>query len=101
MMRGKQAQTEILRGLTSGETDDDAVSEDEERVEQVNAMHTARVDDVDVVPDSVLHMSTRGVRIAVGVVSALPVLQDLPTLLEMDVAETVVGAKTLKFNAKF
>lgn len=101
MMRGEQAQTEILRGLTGGETDDDAVSEDEERVEQVNAMHTARVDGVDVFPYSVLHMSTRGVRIAVGVVSALPVLQDLPTRLEMDVAETVVGAKTLKFNPKF
>ncbi|KAK1862570.1 hypothetical protein I4F81_005138 [Pyropia yezoensis] len=101
MMRGEQAQTEILHGLTGRETDDEAVSEDEERVEQVNAMHAVRLDDRDAVPDSVLHMSTRGVRIAVGVLSALPGLQDLPTLLEMDVAETVVGAKTLKFNAKF
>lgn len=101
MMRGEQAQTEILRGLTGGESDDDAGSEDDALVEQMNAVHVAQVDHVDAVPDSVLHMSTRGVRIAVGALSGLPGLQDLSTLLEMDVAETVVGAKTLDFNAKF
>lgn len=64
-------------------------------------MDLAHVEDVTPVPPSVLSMSTRGVRVAVGDLSALPGLQDLPHLLEMDVSESVAVAKTLKFYGRF
>lgn len=101
MMRGEQAQTEILRGLADGDSDNDDASDDEERVEEENAVSMARVDDVSAVPDVVLQMSTRGIRMLVAELTDMPGFEDLPRLLEMDVAATVNAAKTLKFYAKF
>lgn len=101
MMRGEQAQTEILRGLADGDSDEEDISDDEERAEELNAVRMARVDDVSAVPDIVLHMSTRGVRISVAELSAFPGFSNLPELLEMDVAASVSAAKTVKFYAKF
>lgn len=101
MMRGEQALTEVLRGLSDGDSGEDDESEDEERAEERNAISMARADDVHSVPDSVLRMSTRGVRMAVGELSAHPGFEGLPVLLEMDPAEAVSAAKTAKFYAKF
>lgn len=101
MMRGEQAQTEILRGLPADDSDDDEGTDDEERAEERNAIELAHAEDVTSVPPAILSMSTRGVRVAVGDLSALPGLQDLPYLLEMDAAESVSVAKTLKYYARF
>ncbi|KAK1862347.1 hypothetical protein I4F81_004921 [Pyropia yezoensis] len=101
MMRGEEAQTEILRGLPVDKSDDEEGTDDEEHVEERDAVLFADVDDVLAVPPSVLTMSTRGVRMAVGDLSALLGLHDLPQLLEMDVAECAAVAKTLKFYGRF
>lgn len=101
MMRDEQAHTEILRGLPEDDSDEDDVTDDEETLKERNAVDLAHVEYVTSVPPSVLSMSTRGVRVAVGDLSALPGLQDLPYLLEMDVAESVTVAKTLKFYGRF
>ncbi|KAK1868927.1 hypothetical protein I4F81_011409 [Pyropia yezoensis] len=101
MMLGEQAQAEILRGLPVYERDQEEGTDDEEHVEERDAVQLAHVDDVLAVPPSVLTMSTRGVRMTVGDLSGLPGLQNLPQLLEMDIAECVAVAKTLKFFARF
>ncbi|KAK1857957.1 hypothetical protein I4F81_000571 [Pyropia yezoensis] len=101
MMRGEQAQKEILRGLPVDESDEEEGTDDEERVEERDAVQLAHVDDVLAVPPSVLAMSARGVRTAVGDLSALPRLHDLPQRLEMDFAECAAVTKTLKFYGRF
>lgn len=63
MMRGEQAQTEVLRGMSDGGSEDDDEFEDEEHVEQRNAVTDSHAEDVLAVPLSVLHLSTRGVRV--------------------------------------
>lgn len=100
MMRGEQAMTEILRGLSDGDTDDDG-SEDDARVEEQCVERQARVDDVAAVPGSLLQMNTRGVRVCLAELCSIPGLHHVPELLHMDKSETVYVTKTLKFLAKF
>lgn len=63
MTRGEQAQSEVLRGISDGDSDDKDLSEDEEIVEQRKAVTDSHAEDVLAVPLSVLHLSTRGVRV--------------------------------------
>lgn len=101
MMRGEQAQTEVLRGISDGGSEDDDLTEDEEVVEQRNAVTDSHAEDVLAVPLSVLHLSTRGVRVPLENLCRLAGLSDLANLLELDTSQTVTVAKTLKFYAQF
>lgn len=105
MMRGEQSQTEILRGMDdlegSGEGNTNDVTDDEEAVERLHAARHGQVPDVNNIPTVVLQMSTRGIRMALGELTGLPGLKDLPELLEVDPATTVTVAKTLVFSPKF
>lgn len=101
MMRGEQAQTEVLRGMSDGGSEDDDESEDEEHVEQRNAVTDSHAEDILAVPLSVLHLSTRGVRVPLESLCRLAGLSALADHLELDVSETVTVAKTLRFYAHF
>eukprot|EP00170_Pyropia_yezoensis_P000137 contig_1104_g138 len=101
IMRGEQAQSEVLRRISDGGSDDEDLSEDEEIVEQRNAVTDSHAEDVLAVPLSVLHLSTRGVRVPLESLCRLSGLSDLNHVLELDVSEAVTIAKTLKFEAQF
>lgn len=101
MMRGEQAQTEVLRGISDSSNDDEDESEDEERVEERNAVTDSHAEDVLAVPLKTLHLSTRRVRVPLESLCGLSGLSDLAHLLELDVSQTVTVAKTLKFYSQF
>lgn len=101
MMRGEQAQTEILRGLSDGDSEDGDESADEERVEEDSIVAAAGAPDVNVIPPDVRQLNSRGVSVVVGELCVLPGLSKLAELLELDEAQTVVVSKTIKFNATF
>eukprot|EP00170_Pyropia_yezoensis_P002890 contig_12118_g2896 len=101
MMRAEQAQSEVLRGISDGGSDDKDVSEEEELLEQRSAVTDSHAEDALAVPLRALHLSTRGVRVPVASLCRLPGLSSLDQLLELDVSETITVAKTLKFYAQF
>lgn len=101
MMREEQAQSEVLRRISDGGSDDEDLSKDEEIVEQRNAVADSHAKDVLAVPLNVLHLSTRGVRVPLESLCRLAGLSGINHQLELDVSETVTVAKTLKFEAQF